>query len=85
MQIANKGIDHHQIVDNLIQYHPEIFIKMINVDNLLYQVQQTYLDTPYGSSSRIKAIKKYKELTNSSLLEAKLTVDTWIVEGKLNG
>lgn len=77
-----KGeLDKDLLIQRLIQYHPEIFVKLAQTEDLQYEIQLAF--TEDGKANKVKAIKKYRELTGTDLRDAKEAVELMIENGEI--
>jgi hypothetical protein len=76
MALVNNKIDANEIVSKLVSFHPEIFLKLLHLDDLVYQIQLAY-----GDGNMVAAIKKYRALTGTGLKDAKLAIEEMFDKG----
>lgn len=80
--LVTHDINHKDIVTKLATYHPSIFMSLLHLDDLTYQVQRVY-STNKGKKNVIAAIKKYRELTGTDLKTSKLAVEQMSATGAI--
>lgn len=83
LEVATNDRIKDDIIRGLIDHHPQIFMSLLHRDDLVYQVQQAYSPMGMNRPNKVAAIKQYRNLTKTSLKEAKLAVESMIVNKSL--
>ncbi len=86
--LLNGELDKDELIGRLLQFHPDIFVKLMHIEDLPYQVQLAYYDPndpDARPNNKVRAIKKYRELTGTDLKTAKKNVEDMLSAGLVTG
>lgn len=78
--LVKNDFDKDQLITRLIQYCPDVFLKMLHDDDLIFQIQMAYSQprspgSDFKGPNKVAAIKEYRRLTGTDLKDAKHAVE----------
>jgi hypothetical protein len=80
-QLITGTLDKDKLIQRLIQFYPEIFVRLTMDDDLSFEIQRAFSSSTSPGANRVAAIKRYRELTGTKLPDAKKAVDDMIDKG----
>lgn len=79
-RLFNHEFTDTEIVTALARRYPEIFIKLLDKNDVTYKLQEAY----GPDKNKVRAIRAYRSIYSTSLREAKDIIEDFIAKGVIS-